>query len=253
MHDNQFVDLSRFYIASDNELMIDILKGEINFLKSAWQNLLGRPLVTLSVKAANLGRCFLFTHQWIFKRFYCFTNFLSLLHKSIPKCRCKTVVNWLTADMIVIDMMVIDLIINSPFSHKPIRYATSVFNSNLDLWFFPLVLSIKLDFKVCSSVDIDLSFMLLHSRSKLYSFFVLYCFSFYLFFKIMVNVNGTGEYWKMSMQKRGVIGNFLRKLETLWFAIVVLSWNKSTIRIFHFRCPCINLHLVQKSHQFSKI
>ncbi|XP_031629307.1 probable phosphorylase b kinase regulatory subunit alpha isoform X2 [Contarinia nasturtii] len=45
----QFVDLSRFYIASDNELMIDILKGEINFLKSAWQ-CLGRPLITLVIK-----------------------------------------------------------------------------------------------------------------------------------------------------------------------------------------------------------
>lgn len=52
----QFVDMSRFYIASDYELMIDILKGEINFLKSAWQNLLGRPLVTLVFKAVHLGR-----------------------------------------------------------------------------------------------------------------------------------------------------------------------------------------------------
>ncbi|XP_055297553.1 probable phosphorylase b kinase regulatory subunit alpha isoform X7 [Sitodiplosis mosellana] len=50
----QFVDLSRFYIASDNELIIDILKGEINFLKSAWQNLLGRPLVTLVIRPVNL-------------------------------------------------------------------------------------------------------------------------------------------------------------------------------------------------------
>lgn len=36
--------------------MIDILKGEINFLKSAWQNLLGRPLVTLVLKSVHLGR-----------------------------------------------------------------------------------------------------------------------------------------------------------------------------------------------------
>lgn len=52
----QFVDLTRFYIASDNELIIDILKAEINFLKSAWQNLLGRPLVTLVFRAVHLGR-----------------------------------------------------------------------------------------------------------------------------------------------------------------------------------------------------
>lgn len=35
--------------------MIDILKGEINFLKSAW-DLLGRPLVTLVLKRIHLGR-----------------------------------------------------------------------------------------------------------------------------------------------------------------------------------------------------
>ncbi|XP_055710189.1 probable phosphorylase b kinase regulatory subunit alpha isoform X2 [Phlebotomus papatasi] len=52
----QFSDLTRFYIASDNELMIDILKGEINFLKSAWQNLLGRPLVTLTLKSTSLDQ-----------------------------------------------------------------------------------------------------------------------------------------------------------------------------------------------------
>ncbi|XP_075158461.1 putative phosphorylase b kinase regulatory subunit alpha isoform X10 [Haematobia irritans] len=51
----QFVDLSRFYVASDNELMIDILKGEINFLKSAW-DLLGRPLVTLVLKKIHLDQ-----------------------------------------------------------------------------------------------------------------------------------------------------------------------------------------------------
>ncbi|KAL5275730.1 PHKA2 family protein [Megaselia abdita] len=51
----QFVDLTRFYIASDNELMIDILKGEINFLKSAW-DLLGRPLVTLVLKKFHLDQ-----------------------------------------------------------------------------------------------------------------------------------------------------------------------------------------------------
>lgn len=35
--------------------MIDILKGEINFLKSAWQNLLGRPLVTLVLRNIHIG------------------------------------------------------------------------------------------------------------------------------------------------------------------------------------------------------
>ncbi|XP_062539866.1 probable phosphorylase b kinase regulatory subunit alpha isoform X2 [Armigeres subalbatus] len=50
----QFSDVNRFYIASDNELMIDLLKGEINFLKSAWQNLLGRPLLTMTLKNVHL-------------------------------------------------------------------------------------------------------------------------------------------------------------------------------------------------------
>ncbi|XP_055604017.1 probable phosphorylase b kinase regulatory subunit alpha isoform X1 [Uranotaenia lowii] len=50
----QFSDVSRFYIASDNDLMIDVLKGEINYLKSAWVGLLGRPLLTLVLKNVHL-------------------------------------------------------------------------------------------------------------------------------------------------------------------------------------------------------
>ncbi|XP_077292569.1 putative phosphorylase b kinase regulatory subunit alpha isoform X2 [Arctopsyche grandis] len=52
----QFSDMTRFYIASDYDLMVDILKGEINFLKSAWQNLLGKPLVVLTVKQLHLDQ-----------------------------------------------------------------------------------------------------------------------------------------------------------------------------------------------------
>lgn len=47
--------MTRFYIASDYELMIDIFKGEINFLKSSWQNMLGRPLVILPIKKGHLN------------------------------------------------------------------------------------------------------------------------------------------------------------------------------------------------------
>lgn len=47
--------MQRFYIASDYELMVDTLKTEINFLKSSWQNLLGRPLVVLSLSEMHLG------------------------------------------------------------------------------------------------------------------------------------------------------------------------------------------------------
>ncbi|CAB3256642.1 unnamed protein product [Arctia plantaginis] len=52
----QFSDMTRFYIASDFELMVDTLKAEINFLKSAWQNLLGRPLVVLAVNHLDQGK-----------------------------------------------------------------------------------------------------------------------------------------------------------------------------------------------------
>lgn len=47
--------MTRFYIASDYELMVDILKAEIAFLKSSWQNLLGRPLIVLTLNKMNLG------------------------------------------------------------------------------------------------------------------------------------------------------------------------------------------------------
>lgn len=47
--------MKRFYIASDSELMVDTLKAEINFLKSSWQNLLGRPLVVLTLNQTYIG------------------------------------------------------------------------------------------------------------------------------------------------------------------------------------------------------
>ncbi|KRT82242.1 glycoside hydrolase, partial [Oryctes borbonicus] len=50
----QFTDMSRNYIAIDYELMIDICKSEINFLKSSWQNMLGRPLVVLAIRSVHL-------------------------------------------------------------------------------------------------------------------------------------------------------------------------------------------------------
>ncbi|EEB10958.1 phosphorylase B kinase alpha, kpb1, putative [Pediculus humanus corporis] len=52
----QKIDSTHFYIASDHELMIDIFKSEINFLKSSWQNMLGRPLVILNLKNIHLDK-----------------------------------------------------------------------------------------------------------------------------------------------------------------------------------------------------
>ncbi|CAG0893584.1 unnamed protein product, partial [Darwinula stevensoni] len=43
----QFMDQHQFYIASDFDLLIDIFKNEMNFLQSAWQHQLGRPLVIM--------------------------------------------------------------------------------------------------------------------------------------------------------------------------------------------------------------
>lgn len=54
----QKLDMTHFYNASDHELMIDILKSEINFLKSSWQNMLGRPLVIINMKSMHLGESF---------------------------------------------------------------------------------------------------------------------------------------------------------------------------------------------------
>ncbi|CAG7717610.1 unnamed protein product [Allacma fusca] len=50
----QLMDQQRFYIASDYELMIDNFKNELNFLKSSWQNVLGRPLVVFTFRQIHL-------------------------------------------------------------------------------------------------------------------------------------------------------------------------------------------------------
>lgn len=60
---DQLTDLQRFYIASDNDLMIDIFKSELNFLKSSWQNMLGRPLVVMALRSIHLG---IFFYVWMF-------------------------------------------------------------------------------------------------------------------------------------------------------------------------------------------
>ncbi|KAK9508861.1 hypothetical protein O3M35_006320 [Rhynocoris fuscipes] len=52
----QLTDQTRYYIASDNELMIDIFKSEINFLKSSWRNILGRPIVIMTIKRIYLDQ-----------------------------------------------------------------------------------------------------------------------------------------------------------------------------------------------------
>ncbi|KAK6641154.1 hypothetical protein RUM44_012863 [Polyplax serrata] len=52
----QKIDLTHFYIASDCELMIDIFKSEISFLKSRWKNSLGRPLVIINLKNIHLDQ-----------------------------------------------------------------------------------------------------------------------------------------------------------------------------------------------------
>lgn len=57
--------MKRFYIASDYELMVDTLKAEINFLKSSWQNLLGRPLVVLTLNQMHLGTVMFYLYRYI--------------------------------------------------------------------------------------------------------------------------------------------------------------------------------------------
>ncbi|BES95434.1 Phosphorylase B kinase [Nesidiocoris tenuis] len=52
----QLTDQTRYYIASDKDLVIDIFKSEINFLKSSWKNILGRPVVILTAKTLYLDQ-----------------------------------------------------------------------------------------------------------------------------------------------------------------------------------------------------
>ena len=51
----QLTDLDHFYVAVDYELMIDTFKNELYFLKSSWQNMLGRPVVVVVIKQMQLG------------------------------------------------------------------------------------------------------------------------------------------------------------------------------------------------------
>lgn len=66
--------MSRNYIVSDYELMIDICKSEINFLKSSWQNMLGRPLVTIACRNVHLGICIVFDSRvgFMYRLLQCF-------------------------------------------------------------------------------------------------------------------------------------------------------------------------------------
>lgn len=82
--------MTRFYIASDYELMIDIFKGEINFLKSSWQNMLGRPLVVMPLKNIHLGTvCPLFMRDMHIKCCYCFVFYFFLIFFTLPLYKLK--------------------------------------------------------------------------------------------------------------------------------------------------------------------
>lgn len=80
--------MKRFYIASDYELMVDILKAEINFLKSSWQNLLGRPLVVLSLNQMYLG-------------IFCFNLEFDLCLRALPPPFIMCDLNIMAADTIL--------------------------------------------------------------------------------------------------------------------------------------------------------
>jgi len=50
----QLTDQHHFYVAVDYELMIDTFKNELYFLKSSWQNMLGRPVVVIVIRQLQL-------------------------------------------------------------------------------------------------------------------------------------------------------------------------------------------------------
>lgn len=52
----QLTDQDHFYVAVDYELMIDTFKNELYFLKSSWQNMLGRPVVVVVIRQLQLDQ-----------------------------------------------------------------------------------------------------------------------------------------------------------------------------------------------------
>nr|CAH0099835.1 unnamed protein product [Daphnia galeata] len=52
----QLTDQDHFYVAVDYELMIDTFKNELYFLKSSWQNMLGRPVVVIVIRQVQLDQ-----------------------------------------------------------------------------------------------------------------------------------------------------------------------------------------------------
>ena len=48
---SQFTDESRYYIASDINILLDIIKNEIAFLKTNWK-MLGRPTLVLPLRSS---------------------------------------------------------------------------------------------------------------------------------------------------------------------------------------------------------
>lgn len=66
------MDRSQYYIASDNNLLLDIFKSEINFLKSSWHHMLGRPMIVFVIRTFHLGIVLLDFEIPFFFPFYIF-------------------------------------------------------------------------------------------------------------------------------------------------------------------------------------
>jgi len=55
------MDEQRYYIASDINLLLDIFKNELAFLKSNWK-ILGRPIIVINLRSKILGTVGLVYH-----------------------------------------------------------------------------------------------------------------------------------------------------------------------------------------------
>ena len=53
------MDQTRYYVASDTRLLLDMFTTEIAFLKSNWK-MLGRPIILIDFKQSILGKPFSF-------------------------------------------------------------------------------------------------------------------------------------------------------------------------------------------------
>lgn len=62
----QFLDHESFYLSLDNQLLVDLIRTDLAYLKSNWR-LIGRPTIVLPILKSMLGEETQWEHSPIFK------------------------------------------------------------------------------------------------------------------------------------------------------------------------------------------